>query len=116
MCISIITILTVLISIGNTYSGDSEATHSLTSVNYTGQVHGITPGGTIIYFNVDGATYAGCAIYNRYVLDTKTQFGKNSYALILAASLAGKSVGVTPMGACNTMPNDAEDLFNVTLP
>ncbi len=92
------------------------ATPSYAGGPYTGTVTGMTTGSHIVYFTIDGAQYAGCSQYHRYVINTQGEFGKNSYAMLLSAYMAGKPVMVFTSGQCNTMPNDAEDVDNVGLP
>ena len=73
----------------------------------------ITNNGGIVYFHITGASYTACAKNQRYVIDTNSQYGKGSYALILSSYLVGKSVGVLSPQTCNLIPNDAEDVTNV---
>ena len=71
-------------------------------------------GGGIVYFTVAGAQYAGCATNDRYVIDTSAQAGRSQYTLVLSAYLSGQNVTVGPRGECNTMPNDAEDIYAIS--
>ncbi len=83
---------------------------------YQGQASQIITSGNYVYFMVSSATYATCATNQRYVVDTTTAFGKNTYAMLLSARLSGSQVTVVSSGVCNTMGgSDAEDIYNLNL-
>ena len=83
---------------------------------YQGVPFNLISGSSIFYFSVSGATYAQCAHFARYIVDTATVFGKNAFIQVLSASIAGKQIGVIPQGVCITSNNDAEDIYNVVNP
>ena len=90
--------------------------YSISSFAVEGNVNTIITGGPVVYFKIVGATYSQCAANQRYVVDTNTALGKNTYSLILSAYMAGKPVGIISAGSCNTLPGDAEDINNAVLP
>jgi len=57
--------------------------------------------------------YAACSLYHRYIIDISTPGGRGMLALALTARAMGKPVTMIGSGVCNTMPGDAEDIYNV---
>lgn len=72
----------------------------------------------LIYFGLNGAQKAGspsCATNSNWIIrDENSNAGKQQYAMLLAAQLAGKTLAVVGMNSCVRWP-DAEDAGEIRI-
>lgn len=79
-----------------------------------GKVSHVVTGGPLVYFKVEQATHIGCATEKRYVVNTTTVFGKNTYAMLMLAYASNAKVGIVSGNTCSTSA-DSEDIIHAYL-